>query len=180
MTSAARTNTLVVLRLVLPIWALLSVSDSYSQTESDQVQIEQACIEAYVVDSMPVDVREIISLVCRENSGVIAQLTARLARCQRDCTLGQSALKWANQQGFSECLIGWTQTTRFQDVLIVVDPGLSERRMWTQDVPFLLSRFSLPEGLHLCKWGLIGGPSALIDQNGSEVEFPLLADWVEQ
>ena len=50
--------------------------------------------------------------------------------------------------------------------------------MWTQDVPFGLSRFTLPEGRYLCKWGMLGGPSSVIDSDGSEVDF-FLTDWVK-
>ena len=165
------------------IGATLIASSANSQLEPNanvQDQLEKSCIEAYVVESMDTKMREIISRVCRENSVIATQLTTSLAICEGKCALGQAALKWAESQGFEECLVGWTRTTHYKkDVLVVVEQGFTNRRMWTQDVPFGLSRFTLPEGRHLCKWGLLGGPSAVIDSNGSEVEF-LLTNWVEE
>ena len=123
-------------------------------------------------------VREAVLGVCRANAGFSTQLMERIARCETECALGRVALEWARSQGFEECVVGWTQTTQYKDVLVVVKPGIAERRMWTQDVPFGLSQFSLPKGRHLCKWSFMGGPTAVIDSNGSEVDF-FLTDWVE-
>ena len=181
MRSEARMRGSIRLGCSLAIGATLMSSPANSQSEPGanvQDQLEQSCIEAHVVESMEPEVRETISEICRENSVISTQLTERLARCERECALGRAAVEWARSQGFEECLVGWTRTTQYKDVLVVVKPGIAGRRMWTQDVPFGLSRFTLPEGRHLCKWSLIGGPSAVIDSNGSEVDF-FLTDWVE-
>ena len=156
------------------------VSNSQSKsTSSVQAKFETLCIETHVVESMDSDVRETVARICRENSALAARLTAKISRCEHECELGRSALRWAVAQGFDECRIGWTRTTGYKDVLVVVDPDITGRRLWTQDVPFSLSPVTLPEGRHLCKWGMIGGPSAVIDSNGSEVNF-FLVDWVEE
>ena len=156
-----------------------SFANPQSKSEASlQKQLEQSCISAHVLESMDTDVRETISRVCRENSITAIQLTEELARCKGECALGRAALEWAKSQGFDECIVSWTRTTQYKDVLIVVRPGISNRRMWTQDVPFGLSRFTLPKGRQLCKWGFIGGPSSVMDSNGSEVSF-FLTDWVE-
>ena len=167
-------------RLVAIVLTLTaSFANPQSKPEASlQDQLEQSCISTHVVESMDTEVREAISRVCRENSVIETQLTERLARCKHECELGRSALEWAKRQGFEECIVGWTRTTRYKDVLVVVKPGISDRRMWTRDVPFGLSPFTLPKGRHLCKWGFIGGPSSVIDSSGSEFSF-FLADWVE-
>lgn len=170
-----------VLGCLLALSAVLMTPSAFSQSEADaglQDRFEQSCIETQVVDSMSTEVREAVTRVCRESSVGAAQMSERLGNCERECQLGRSALKWAKSQGFEECLVGWTRSTGHNDVLVIVDPGLGDRRLWTQDVPFGLSRFNLPQGSHLCKWDYIGGPSAVIDSNGSEVDF-LFTDWVE-
>ena len=166
---------------LITIGVVLLASSASSQSELDgnaQNQLEQSCIAANIVDSMGSEAREAVLRVCHGSSLIEAQLTERLESCEHECDLGRAALEWARSQGFEECIVGWTRTTNYKDVLVVIEPGITDRRMWTQDVPLGLSRFSLPEGRRLCKWGFIGGPSAVIDSSGSEVSF-FLTDWVE-
>ena len=182
MTSEARVIRSITPGRLIAIVLMFMASFANPQSKLDaslQKQLEQSCVSAHVAESMGTEVREIISRVCRENSIVATQLTERLAQCERECALGRAALEWARSQGFEECVVGWTRTTQYKDVLVVVKPGISDRRMWTQDVPLGLSRFTLPKGRHLCKWGFIGGPSSVIDSSGSEVSF-FLTDWVEE
>ena len=155
-----------------------SASPQSAPSANAQDELHESCVETHVEESMVPGLREAISEVCRENAVFVTQLMARVGRCERECAMGRAAVEWAKSQGFEECLVDWTRTTQYKDVLIVVKPGITTRRMWTQDVPFGLSQFSLPKGPHLCKWSLIGGPSAVIDSHGSEVDF-FLTDWVE-
>ena len=181
MRGEARMRCSTTLSRLFAISAMLMASSASSQSEPNanaQNRIEQACIEANVVESMDTEARAVVSRVCRLNSVIATQWKARLARCERECALGLAALKWAKGQGFEECVVGWTRTTHYKDVLVFVDPEITDRRMWTQDVPFGLSRFTLPEGRYLCKWGMLGGPSTVIDTDGSEVDF-FLIDWVK-
>ena len=181
MTSEARMGCSTTRGRLVAIVMTLTASFANPQSKPEaslQDQFEQSCFSAHVVESMDTEERETISRVCRENSIIATQLTERLANCKRECELGRSALEWAKSQGFEECVVGWTRTRQYKDVLVIVKPGISDRRMWTQDVPFGLSPFTLPKGRHLCKWGFIGGPSSVIDSSGSEVSF-FLTDWVE-
>ena len=165
--------------LSIGIFLSLKVSAAEPLSSAIQDQLSQSCIVSYVAESMTTEMRETISQICHDNSIVLARLTEALDRSERERTMERDALAWTKNQGFEECIVGWSRTVRNKDVLVVTKPGILEKRMWTTDVPLGLSRTTLPESRRLCRWSYFGGPSSLIDSYGSEVSF-YFADWIEE